>query len=249
MKMSVYSTAFKNCICGDDLFPTTENLKSFFWKILIIFVTAILTTGLGYLILGVGTNAFSLLFDDTVCTNWIWQTCGSFVEMDIGTSKSVIQFTAGYIVGGLILLIAIGITLIYFTITKRLNWLIVYFGIYIIWAYIFGWISLFSGKQLAVHKFDGCQDYKDYGIILDNLFPHYGFTLCAKIRNIGPNQGAIQDKKLPGDWSTCNKCMNIGFWSIYLSGLILPLLVLGIFLLSRRLKRKIVEAKNIYEPL
>lgn len=258
----MYAKALKTCLCGDDLSETVNNCVGckpkcgLLWKILLWILVSVLclaiTAGLAYLVFVVGTNAFSLLFDDTICTNWIWQTCESYVKMNQGYSLSGLQMSAGYIVSALVLLVAIAILsfCIYFEKGDRhVDWYFTYLALYGIWAYVFAWVSIFCGKHLAVNKFDGCQDYKNYGIILMNLFPDYGFTLCAKIRNIGPNQGAIEDRSLPGDWGTCNKCMNMGFWSIYLGALALPLLVLAIVMGVRRYRRKLDELKNTYQPL
>lgn len=215
--------------------------------ILISILSLAVIVGLGYLILVVGTNSFSLLFDDTVCTNWIWQTCGSFVHMNDGYSISDIQILAGLINVGLIFLLFIGIISILFTYKQRLHWIWSFFAMYFIWAYLWAWISIFTGKQLAINKFYGCQDYKNYGIILYNLVPNNGwFTLCSKIRNIGPNQGAVQDDNLLGDWNACNKCIILGFWTIYVFALALPLLGLGMYFLVKRYQQRRKITYEVY---
>ena len=237
--------AFRNCICGDD--PIAENCNycfacnpfGCFYKVIIwislVLVGVSVAAGISYLVFFVGTNAFSLLFADTVCDHWIWGWCSSHVRMNAGKSLAELQVSAGFIVSGLVILFAIFMTLAISNVYPFATFI----SAYSLWIYFWIFTSLFAGKQLATTYFSNCQDYNKYGVILTNLFPDQSsFSFCQKIRNIAPNKGAIEDQTLPGDWDTCNSCMNKGYWSIFVPVALLPLIVFAIVLLVKRYNRK-----------
>lgn len=246
----MYKQVIKRFLCGNE---PKETFKTFLKTLAIIGISIIglsVIVALSYLLIGVGTNAFSQLFDDTVCTNWIWGSCGSYVQTEYGDSRSGIQLLLGIFVFIFIILLAVSIGSIISSFLDNLPFIASFFISYAFWLYTWAFISLFLGKTLSVHKIDGCQDYAKYGIIGLNMVPRYSqISFCEKIRNIGPNQGAIEDKSLPGDYSTCTKCLTIGFWLIYSGAVILPLLCLAIYILIVRFRRILRETRNSYETL
>lgn len=230
------------CGCGGD-----DNIWCYLWK-------GCAVIAFSYLYFNVLSNGVALFFGDTLCDNWVWQTCNTFIyyppEKIQYFTLSLATFVGFLLHVGATLPLIIGI--IHHIYSQNLS-----MGVYIIYLYIswfFLWIplSLFTGKVLAVQTFTECEKYSEYIIAIDrdwvenSIRGAFFWNLSrTKLRTFGVGKGAYFDGNLPGNDDEYNDCLNKGFWILFIPiAIILPCIVI---IIAYSCKRYLNIQKSVIE--
>jgi len=232
--------------------------------ILIACLIAAVAVGGSYLYFNVLSNAISLLFVDTKCDNWVWQTCHSsiFIQYENSNDYTLYSPSLATFIGFLmhISVIAPAYLAVYSIFDGSClitsYWLCCtddlerfrhrHIGSYkrsyiapwvwgsISWVFLWVSLSLFLGRKLAISSYDGCSIYQDYGIQIQHL-QSFSSVNNLKIRSYGVGQGGYMDLSLPGTSEGYSDCLNKGYWTVFLVATIaVPLVILCVWLLVVR---------------
>lgn len=226
--------------------------------------------GVSYLYFGVLSNAVALLFDDTKCENWVWQTCSSSIApgdspvRHLLFTQSLNQFIGFLMHFSVLAPLAIGV-IVWVIPTVDANGdeyesccpplkigdirmpvaSVVWFYI----SYIFFWIiaSVFLGKKLAVNQFDGCDIFEPFAITVQETISYVAGGMCGRVVGLGTGLGAEWKSTLPLDTQLCVWCTNTGYWTVLIVAIACPIFIYIFIKIGMCCSRKYKEGVDIVE--
>lgn len=244
---------------------------TYFWRFLLsigwLLIVAV-CIGIVYLCMFPLSNALAILIiGNSYCSHWVWGVCGvrTFssnytLVQEVTTVSGLVGFSLSF--GIVFSLAMIGISPCLFATSwdSRRRFLSVYTKYFVLVAWIICMIpvALKTGPMVATRFVPICKNYTDYApFVIGDWYYDVGddsvtvkkidIASCEKFQSFGLGKGAFYNPSLPGDVDGCTRCTNIGFWSVYLISIIVPvmlyLLIMG--LLITIIKCKEYRTRNI----
>ncbi len=219
-------------------------LQSIGWIVIVAFCV-----GIVYLCMFPLSNALAILIiGNTYCPNWVWGVCGvrTFssnytLVQEVSTVSGLVGFSLSF--GIIVSLAMIGIAPMLFTTSweNRRKFLSTYTRYFVLVAWIICMIpvALKTGPMFGTRFVPICKNYTDYApFVIGDWYYDVGdgddggstrkkidIASCEKFQSFGYGKGAFYNPSLPGDIDGCTRCTNIGFWSVYLTSIIVPVLL------------------------
>ncbi len=93
-------------------------------------------------------------------------------------------------------------------------------------------VALKTGPLLSMRYVPMCIDYVDYvpyvigdWFIDSTSLQVVDITSCNKFQSYGLGKGAVYNPLLPGTMEGCERCLAIGFWSVFLGTILIPVVI------------------------